>query len=542
MLSFMDKSRLTIQHEPEIHFIRPLTASEIGSSAPRQDSVCSGSLILTLSKDKELPVPTAISSKGKEPGKITVSIVGQADVAFGELPYESATIYDNSVTLSAIDATQANARGAVVLRQGDHTFDWSFIIQSSIAPYERSRYGRITYWIKAVACGMGPLGSDLTATRRLAFIASPGGSLAQDAEQGLSSSAMQLSDLALFVDIREPNCEIGSLHFNLLSKQFTVSGLALFNLAVSMPPQEIDVASVTLSMTQRYELTSPRRFAVKDPVPASKATVKVPPPHRRTVVKLDGHSEYAAGSNLLEAHELLPDTTLSEEDAQAELEEQHRGRHASTHGHHSSGMPAATITRSGPLSASPSPSTTPRGQSPSRGGFRSTSRKPSKAASGSDKPLKSFKRLRVGERLTTSWLARVPNDDVLRPSTHPGSITPIRVSHELALEIRYSLPDDPKTRILTIKKPVLLASCCCSDENLKLPSYEEVAGPASEYTSPDTHPMADTRHDCQCRLTFEQLLQEQKTWLTSELVSRRYGAQAPTSAALEAAWQAKSRQ
>lgn len=89
--------------------------------------------------------------------------------------------------------------------------------------------------------------------------------------------------------------------------------------------------------------------------------------------------------------------------------------------------------------------------------------------------------------LELSGFGRLPNDQIGRPSTLDGIITPIRMTHKLVMEVFYSvkgldvhgkpLPKSMKgaeARLLRIEKPVIVPSCRCIPEWVDLPSYNEV--------------------------------------------------------------------
>jgi hypothetical protein len=57
-----------------------------------------------------------------------------------------------------------------------------------------------------------------------------------------------------------------------------------------------------------------------------------------------------------------------------------------------------------------------------------------------------------------SRICRVPDDDHVRPSTLDASEGRIRVSHMLSVEIRYKTEEIPDEKILTIAKPITIAS------------------------------------------------------------------------------------
>lgn len=139
-----------------------------------------------------------------------------------------------------------------------------------------------------------------------------------------------------------------------------------------------------------------------------------------------------------------------------------------------------------------------------------------------DTPLATLSK--PGRKWEVHHLARLPNDDNLRPSTHPGSVTPIRVSHALSVEVVYSFPglDSPdKRKMLTMTKPVSIYSsvspillakrnetglsrewgrgrCCCMLESLVLPAYSEW-DPHAEMRDPGHQLLA--RMGCVCSMS-----------------------------------------
>ncbi|KAF8306103.1 hypothetical protein DL93DRAFT_2088997 [Clavulina sp. PMI_390] len=129
-----------------------------------------------------------------------------------------------------------------------------------------------------------------------------------------------------------------------------------------------------------------------------------------------------------------------------------------------------------------------------------------------------------------SHLAQLPGDEYLRPSTIKGTKTPIKVSHEIVLEVRFrstggtppvtsavasssamqrspsseddtdpeggspdesapdgdfsdSLADPNKVRVLRIERPVVISSCCCMLESVLVPTYSETPEPPRPLTA-----------------------------------------------------------
>lgn len=89
-----------------------------------------------------------------------------------------------------------------------------------------------------------------------------------------------------------------------------------------------------------------------------------------------------------------------------------------------------------------------------------------------------------GGRFAIDTNVRLPKDDVARPSTPPGVVTPITVGHKLVLEVFFSVygEDDRGRplkqrgpgglRMLRITRPAMIPSCSMIPPILNLPSYE----------------------------------------------------------------------
>lgn len=59
----------------------------------------------------------------------------------------------------------------------------------------------------------------------------------------------------------------------------------------------------------------------------------------------------------------------------------------------------------------------------------------------------------------------MPTDDIVRPTTLNGTVTPISVSHKLSVEIRY-IQEGGEAKVLTIGKDVTIASVSPSPSSL----------------------------------------------------------------------------
>ncbi|WVW85676.1 hypothetical protein I302_107714 [Kwoniella bestiolae CBS 10118] len=111
-------------------------------------------------------------------------------------------------------------------------------------------------------------------------------------------------------------------------------------------------------------------------------------------------------------------------------------------------------------------------------------------------------------------VARLPGHEKIRPTTNDGTITPIRVKHELILQVFYSLDglcvfDSPiegpgELRMMSVKMPITVPSCTLTLNALNLPTYETAHSPPIE--NMDTilsSPSA--KHQCMCGSTFAEL-------------------------------------
>ncbi|CAK9786974.1 unnamed protein product [Cutaneotrichosporon oleaginosum] len=90
-----------------------------------------------------------------------------------------------------------------------------------------------------------------------------------------------------------------------------------------------------------------------------------------------------------------------------------------------------------------------------------------------------------GGEIKLSATVRLPTDEHVRPTTLPGVVTPITVTHNLVLEVFFSvwgeddrgeamkLPGPGGLRMLRVSRPITLPSCALIPEVIDLPAYEE---------------------------------------------------------------------
>ena len=161
-----------------------------------------------------------------------------------------------------------------------------------------------------------------------------------------------------------------------------------------------------------------------------------------------------------------------------------------------------------------------------------------------------------GDAWTVQTIARIPDDNVIRSSTMPGSRSDIRFSHTLVVEVIHSR--DPqidgsgekerKLKVFALRQPVILPSCCVTLQAVTLPKYSEeddiqrpanmpydiglqhIGQPGAPRTLPPEAPWANTalpqhgsRHDyCVCGMTLADL-----TARESSMIPQRAGYDVP---------------
>jgi len=128
----------------------------------------------------------------------------------------------------------------------------------------------------------------------------------------------------------------------------------------------------------------------------------------------------------------------------------------------------------------------------------------------------------VGMSYQISHLGRLPSDDVIRPSTLQGTNTPIEVSHDLVLEMKFDVPGKD-SEVLRVSRRVTISSCCCMIESLLVPTYAEVdsgSPPSPTLSISPTHaslPVSSSRplptpwrDDCICERPTDWLIATQE--------------------------------
>jgi hypothetical protein len=188
----------------------------------------------------------------------------------------------------------------------------------------------------------------------------------------------------------------------------------MFKFALHSPPGPLNIYSINARINQSYFLTS-----LEDP----KITAR-PPPVKRLIFALDAHSASPNTSPLA-----TPDSPRN-----------------------------LTHTLTYPPPPKHMPPTPP--QSPD--------------CSKKSSPL--LATVDAGQYYEITHLARLPDDDLIRPTTQPGTQSAVQIGHCIVFEVKFSQPDvdlNGGSKTLSSTHPITLSSCCCMLESLVLPRYSQ---------------------------------------------------------------------
>ncbi|GAA5870164.1 hypothetical protein JCM8547_006906 [Rhodosporidiobolus lusitaniae] len=376
--------KLTLE-EDQI-FVHPLAGN-----FPTTDPVLRGTALVTL------PSKRAIK-------RFSVVLEGICD-AYGGDGWQ----YETTITLHK---ELVNDFKGEVFEEGNHAFNFSFIIPSSTAVSQRSVHGRIRYYVKAqVEFDGGLLSNTVSSSPTAVWVAanpSPPGELPYPT----NLSFEHYSD------------DLGPVGIHVSSPHFTIASLCNIRLSLLGPPQPVEIVSVNGIITQTFE------------VDYKNGTTAKPKPRQFTLTKVD---ERASPSLTVKIHN--PVTCKVNPGVPVE--------------------DTSSDSSSSPLSVSPPPEPSFRPQSTC-------------CKIVPDEPVSDpipLARLPAHTEYHYSKILRVPNDDYVRATTLEGTNTCIRVSHKFSVEVRYRKEGDEEDMLLTMGKPITITSCCCMVDSMYLPTY-----------------------------------------------------------------------
>ncbi|GAA97590.1 uncharacterized protein L969DRAFT_94732 [Mixia osmundae IAM 14324] len=420
-----ESAKLELAIAPSLVFVHPkppLPTDHIVAPGSGDDSLVQGQATLTLPRARDLK------------DGITICFVVHVELYLPGGPVDKGIVFERKVHITPGH-----------LDKGVHTLPFQFSIPSSVPSYIlRSRHGKVTPKIIAVAGGLGSLGADLTTEIFCPTVPNPSG--VAELPPGLS------------LDVIEDSDELGPYSINVTSDHMTLSGLMLISLNLLAPSTDFTLSSISLIVEQTFELTPLRYFTWGAPLNEHQADKLVRPETviRRVIAHIDGNAS---------PHD-PPIVVLGD----------------------SPGGTPANLERSDSTHSS---------------------------ASDKQTPYKAhLAQIRKGEQyISPKFAVRLPCDESMSSSTFPGTHTPLRFSHSLLIEIRWINPQG-RARLLKVRKPIMLASCCCVLESLVLPTYAQ----SLRDKQTDIEYQRQRRDlACVCGFSFQYMLDQESRWIEREL-------------------------
>ena len=326
-------------------------------------------------------------------------------------------------------------------------FEFAFIIPATSPPFERTKNGRVRYIITATAIGAGWGRSNVTTWKEvfvMLHVQPDGGPTPLDVQ---------------FHDVHEA---LGPMSVSLISASLTVGGTANLSVYHPDPPPGLSVHVIRVFMEQTIELYSSLK----------KAWLKLPTEKLRLWEK--GFMPYKSKA----VDGLGPEDSIWI--CQGEDVPGKPGRGAGN-------GPPAVSPFGPPMNGSISRPQTP-GEAVTPGVMTPGVMTPGGGYFGESGTTPTGYKIRS--------VVRLPDDNVVRPSTVRGCKTDIRVTHEIGVEIffsRLSLLDQrensesfgkPKVQVFSMRRAVAIPSCCCTYDTIHLPPYSLESPANSRPTSP----------------------------------------------------------
>ncbi|KAF8311385.1 hypothetical protein DL93DRAFT_2083376 [Clavulina sp. PMI_390] len=345
-------------------------------------------------------------------------------------------VYETS-EVSLVEVQLQSPKDEKLYEKGEHRFSFALIVPSSSATYDRSAHGKIRHSVKAVAFSEGLTGgSNIDARTPIYLIANP----APDGET---------SDLNVRVEgFKE---ELGPYAMAIAAQHLTVGGLLHFEALLASVPIRTQIVSVSATLVANYTLRSVQQPSQAPQFAAKRTQLFVfdaqHPPCPETHM-LVGDSEGglaptgppAAGTSLQPVES--SHSTNGDPSARSESSDRSGTLSPSISRGSSIRAPLESSTHSQSTStismASGSGSTRLPSNSPTISRLHHPSTTPVFNRSKGKEPLLPMTTIEPGGSYQVTHLARLPNDDIIRPSTLEGTKTPIETKHELILEIHFN--------------------------------------------------------------------------------------------------------
>lgn len=358
------------------------------------------------------------------------------------------------------------------LEKGTHGFEFAFIIPASSPPFERGRYGRVRYTLTASALGAGRGKANVTVSREILII------LNVNADGG---------PVPLDIQYHDYHEALGAMSVSLTSASLTVGGAATLSIYHPSPPFGLSVHVVRVFVEQTIELYSDVR----------QAWMKLPAEKLRIWER--GFMPYKEANKQIDPSSTMEDCLwISSEDG------------------NSPGRPGRSVIAGGygvptlaPYGSTMHPGTTgPLGTSmPGQGSAPSTPGGIHSHGFSSTNSTTNGYQSPSGDGYKLKAVMRLPDDNVIRPSTVRGSRAEIRVSHELGVEVffsRKSVIDErpqseskgkPKVQVFSMRRATIIPSCFATYDAIHLPPYSMESPLSSRPPSPGPQPIANNNNN-----------------------------------------------
>ncbi|KAI5479009.1 cystathionine gamma-synthase [Pseudohyphozyma bogoriensis] len=211
------KDTLQVRLDQDTIFLHP---SSVNPGEPTDDPILKGVCTLELTRPRRVTV-------------IRVQLKGVTTMHGGGETHR----YETSVSLFKelrIDL------GGERLDAGQHSYSFSFIIPSTTAVQERSKYGTVRHTVKASCEGLGSFGMGISSLHVPVWL------IANPSAQGELPSGLE-------VLVQDFGAEIGPLAFRVSSSHLTVASLLFMNISFLAPPA-LSVISVTGYILQQFTI------------------------------------------------------------------------------------------------------------------------------------------------------------------------------------------------------------------------------------------------------------------------------------------------
>ncbi|KAM0748003.1 hypothetical protein T439DRAFT_328663 [Meredithblackwellia eburnea MCA 4105] len=212
------KDKLTVKLDEDTIFLHPGQLPHTTHQAPRDDPILKGHLTLSLRAPRRIT-------------RIQVELKGIVTTGHGEYKYETGNTISKTLEIEVGERLAA----------GDHQYIFSFIIPSSTAVQERSKYGTVRHTVRATCDGLGSFGGTLSSLFVPVWLIanpSPPGELPQGVE----------------VTVQDLGADIGPVALHVSSAHLTVASLLFMNITLMAPPA-LQIFSVTAFVAQQFQIT-----------------------------------------------------------------------------------------------------------------------------------------------------------------------------------------------------------------------------------------------------------------------------------------------